>query len=63
MSTFISINIVRLFRQTNHQNAKIEISIIYWTLKETLQSSLLYYCKRWDYIASLHFVKDVRDVF
>ena len=27
MSTFISVNIVHLFRQTNPQNAKIEISI------------------------------------
>ena len=27
MSTFISVNILHLFRQTNPQNAKIEISI------------------------------------
>ena len=27
MSTFISINIVHLFRQTNPKNAKIEISL------------------------------------
>ena len=28
MSTFISINIVHLFRQTNPQNAKIEIRFV-----------------------------------
>ena len=36
---------------------------IYWTPKETLQSSLLYYFIKCDYIAFFHLVKIVRDVF
>ena len=35
---------------------------IYWTPKETLQSSLLYYFIKCDYMAFLHLVKVVRDV-
>ena len=40
-----------------------EILDIYWAPKETLQISLLYYFIRWDYMAFLHLVKVVRDVF
>ena len=36
---------------------------IYGTPKETLQSGLLYYFIKCDYIAFLHLVKVARDVF
>ena len=36
---------------------------IYWAPKETLQSSLLYYFIRWDYMTFLHLVQVVRYVF
>ena len=36
---------------------------IYWTPKETLQSSLLYYFMKCNCIAFLHLIKVVRDVF
>ena len=39
------------------------IPVIYWTPKETLQSSLLNYFIKCDYMAFLHLVKVVRDVF
>ena len=35
----------------------------YWTPKETLQSGLLHYFIKCDYVAFLHLVKVVRDVF
>ena len=36
---------------------------IYWTPKETLQSNLLYYFIKWDYMVFLHLVKVLRYVF
>ena len=39
-----------------------QISVIYWTPKETLQSSLLYCFIKCDYITFSHLVKVVRDV-
>ena len=44
-------------------DASLAFLIIYWTPKETIQSSLLYYFIKCDYIAFLHLVKVVRDVF
>ena len=36
---------------------------IYWTPKETIQSSLLYYFIKYDYMAFLHLVTVVRNAF
>ena len=42
---------------------EVSNSIIYWTPKETLQSSLLYYFKKCNNMALLHFVKVELNVF
>ena len=48
---------------SNKQVNNTLIAYIYWTPKETLQSCLLYYFIQCDYMAFLHLVKVVRDVF
>ena len=46
----------------NFKRKSLNVSclFIYWTPKETLQSSLLYYFIKWDNMAFLHLVKVVR---
>ena len=55
------------FTQPEHASyslyKNIQAGNIYWTPKETLQSNLLYYFIKSNYIAFLHLVKVVRDVF